>query len=223
MMGSIEDSLANYHGYFVLSVDEVNHVRTEWDVFSPFLIWRLPQAIPSKLVLVMTSNRIDWTSNLNPRVRSFLRADEILFRPYNALDIQQILKIRTRRALRPNALQAGVIEKISALASREHGDARKAVTLLARAARLAERSGSKITLKLVDQAGSDLEQDRYILMMRTSPVQLQATMAGVVDAWTNRKKASLNTGDVYDAHPRQIARHRHARSVSLLDGPKVRP
>ena len=84
------------------------------------------------------------------------------------------------------------------MASREHGDARKAVTLLSRSAQLAEKIGSKITIDLVDQAAQDLEQDRYILMVRTAPVHLQATMASIIEAWQATKSPSVTTGDAYD-------------------------
>ena len=44
------------------------------------------------------------------------------------------------------------MKKISAISSRTHGDARKAVELLSKSAQIAERQGKGITLELVDKA-----------------------------------------------------------------------
>ena len=200
MMNRIEDKLREYDGHFILFVDEADHIRHDADTFYTFLIRRLPQRIKARLTLILASNKIDWPTQLDPRVKSFMRANELLFTPYNAEDLKHILQIRVDRALRPGALQDGVIEKIAALACREHGDARKAVTLLAQSALLAEKSHTKVTIHTIDDASQQLEQDRYILMIRTSPVHLQAAMAGTIDAWRTHKGASLSTGDAYNAY-----------------------
>lgn len=198
----IENALAHYHGYLVIFVDEVDNVRTDKDTFLSFLVRRLPQRIPGKLVLVFASNRLNWMDNLDPRTRSFLKVNELIFKPYNALDLQHILGIRVKKALRPDALDDGVLAKIAALSSRDHGDARQAVALLARSASLAERIGSKINLDLVDQAASDLERDRYVDMIRTAPTQLQATMLAVIRAFRMSKSDKQDTGTVFAIYQR---------------------
>lgn len=200
MMYRIEDKLRDYEGHFVLFVDECDHIRHDFDTFYTFLIRRLPQRIKAKLTLILASNKIDWPSQLDPRVKSFLRNNELLFKPYNAEDLQHILQIRVKRALHPGTVKDGVIEKIAAMACREHGDARKAVTLLSKSADLAEKKGSKLTLQLVDQAAKEIEQDQYLLMIRTAPVHLQATMAAIIVAWRNTKKSSMDTRQAYDSY-----------------------
>jgi cell division control protein 6 len=61
--------------------------------------------------------------------------NELVFEPYNALDLHKILTIRVNKALNPKLVHKGVVEKISAISSRTHGDARKAVELLSKSAR----------------------------------------------------------------------------------------
>lgn len=206
MMGRIESALKDYPGHFVLFVDECDHVRRDSDTFYTFLIRRLPQQIKAKLTLILASNKVNWPSQLDPRVKSFLRCNDLSFTPYNAEDLQHILGIRIKRALNPDAVEPGVVEKIAALACREHGDARKAVTLLSKSAYLAEKHGGAITLPLVDQAARELEEDRYVEMIRTAPVHLQAAMAAVIDACRTDKHSATNTGDAYDAYRRFCTR-----------------
>ena len=99
-----------------------------------------------------------------------------------------------------NGVLGGVVEKIAAVASREHGDARKAVALLAKSAYLAEKASSRITFQIVDHAVSELETDRYLTLLRTAPAPMQAAMAAVIEAISNSKKETIGTGEAYDAY-----------------------
>ena len=73
MMQRIEGKLARLEGCLVLFIDEVDNVRRDRDAFMTFLVRRLPQRIKAKLVLVFASNRLDWPTHLDPRVKSFLK------------------------------------------------------------------------------------------------------------------------------------------------------
>ena len=126
--------------------------------------------------------------------------NELVFEPYDAVDLQHILGIRVEKALNPGSIESGVIEKIAALASREHGDARKAVQLLAKSAYLAEKAGSKLTLEMIDHAADELETDRYLTLIRTSPRQMKAVMAAIIEANRQMKKPVLGTGEAYEAY-----------------------
>jgi len=200
MMRKIEAKLSNYKGYLILFIDEVDNVSTDKDIFLGFLIRRLPQRIPSKLILVLVSNRLDWPDQLDPRVRSFLKMNELVFHPYDALDLQKILSIRVEKALYKDAIEQGVIEKIAAISSRDHGDALKAVSLLGKSAYLAEKAGTKITLDIIDHASNELETDRYLTLLRTAPQQFQAAMAAVIEASRKTKKNFIGSGEAYDSY-----------------------
>ena len=200
MMFHIERKLSRYHGYLVLFIDEVDNVRHDKDNFMTFLVRRLPQQVPAKVILVLASNRLNWPDQLDPRVKSFLRINELVFEPYNAIDLQHILRIRVEKALDAGSVEPGVIEKIAALACREHGDARKAVQLLAKSAYWAEKAGSRLTSEIIDQAANELETDRYLTMVRSAPTQMKAVMAAVIEATRRREKEVLGTGEAYEAY-----------------------
>ncbi|MCO6438586.1 MAG: AAA family ATPase [Phycisphaerae bacterium] len=202
LMLRIEAKLAGYDGYLILFIDEVDNVRRDRDTFLTFLVRRLPQRIKARLVLVFASNRLNWPDHLDPRVKSFLKLNELIFKPYDAVDLQYILRIRVEKALNPNTVEPGVIEKIAAMASQDHGDARKAVALLAKSAYLAEKAGSAITLDLVDSAAAELDRDRYLTLLRSAPTQLQAAMAAVIEATRRSNGMPIGTGEAYDAYNR---------------------
>jgi cell division control protein 6 len=198
LMGKIEEKLRDHKGYFIIFVDEVDHVRRDMDSFLKFLVKRLPQTVSLKLVLVFTSNRLNWQENMDPRIRSFLKINELFFKPYNACDLRQILSLRIKKALNQQMIEQGVLEKIAAVSSKSHGDARKAVELLSKSALIAEREGTKVTLDLVDRALDDIEKDKYVAMIKSSPKQLQAALYAIITLTTGKKP--LYTGDAYDGY-----------------------
>jgi len=195
LMTRIEGKLQDYDGYLTIFIDEADNVRTDFNTFYQFLIKRLPQRMAGKLILIFVSNRLNWADNLDPRVKSCLKMRELIFDPYDAESLKNILSIRLEKALRVDRIDVGVVDKIAALSSRHHGDARKAVNLLTRSAYLAERLGQRVTLDIVDRAHAEIERDKYLDMVRTSPPQLQASLYA---ALTGRgKNELLRTGDAY--------------------------
>ena len=82
----------------------------------------------------------------------------MIVEPYDAEGLRRILQTRVSKALRSEKVTAGVIENIAALASQQHGDARKAVNLLRRAADLAEEMRQPITLEIVQRANQEIEK-----------------------------------------------------------------
>ncbi len=64
--------------------------------------------------MVGLSNDLVFVDTLDPRVRSSLSEEEIIFPPYNALQIQDILRQRCAAAFREGALVEGTIEKCPA-------------------------------------------------------------------------------------------------------------
>ena len=195
LMTAIERGLQSTEGYVVIFVDEADNIRTDPNTFFTFLVKRLPLRVRARIVLLFASNRLNWSDNLDPRVKSVLKVRELLFDPYDAISLQKILQLRVEKALRPDAIEDGVIEKIAAVSSRNHGDARKAVDLLTRAAYLAERRGERITQAIVDLASDEIERDKYLAMIRTSPKHLQAAL---YSALTGKQKGrALRTGDAY--------------------------
>jgi cell division control protein 6 len=154
----------------------------------------------SQLSIVGISNDLMFANNLDPRVKSSLSEEEIVFPPYNAVQIQDILKERATKAFKTGVLEDGVIQKCAAYAAREHGDARRALELLRVSGELAERK-NKETVKIedIDEAEDKIERDRLIDMVKTHPKQFQATLYSIL-VLGQEKKSNIMTGDVYELY-----------------------
>jgi len=153
----------------------------------------------AQIALIGISNNLIFAENLDPRVKSSLSEEELIFPPYNALQIQDILRTRSNKAFRENAVQNGVIEKCSAYAAREHGDARRAIDLLRVAGELAERNASRIIeIKHLDEAENKIESDKIINAVVSQPKQFQAVLYSILLLTPKRKV--IYTGEIYDVY-----------------------
>lgn len=151
----------------------------------------------SQMSIIGISNDLLFTDNLDPRVKSSLSEEELVFPPYNALQLQKILKQRTKIAFKESVVGRGVIEKCAAFAAREHGDARRALELLRVAGELAERNNKKqIKIENIDSAENKIERDRVIDIINSQPKQFKITLYSLL--LTCSKKPTMFTGDIYE-------------------------
>lgn len=153
----------------------------------------------SQICLVGISNNLVFSENLDPRVKSSLSGEELIFPPYNALQIQEILRKRAEITFKENVLQNGVIEKCAAFAARDHGDARRAIDLLRIAGEIAERSGeNKIEIKHLDEAEKKVEVDKIITAATTQPKQFQLVLYSII--LLSPPKKAFFTGEIYEVY-----------------------
>ncbi|MBW2985130.1 ORC1-type DNA replication protein [Candidatus Woesearchaeota archaeon] len=152
----------------------------------------------AQLSLVGISNNLTFSDSLDPRVKSSLSEEEVLFPPYNALQLQDILQQRAKKAFKQGALAQGVISKCAAYAAREHGDARRALDLLRVAGEVAERNdASKVALDHIDEAEHRIERDRMIEIAASQPKQFQATLYAIIEVISQSNKL-IFAGEVYE-------------------------
>ncbi len=154
----------------------------------------------TKLTIIGISNNLTFVESLDPRVRSSLSDEEIVFPPYNATQLKDILSVRAGEAFIPNTLSPGVIAKCAALAAQEHGDARKALDLLRVSGEMVEREGtSTVTEVYVDMAQKKLDTDRFMETIKTLPKQSQAVFIAILNLSVGGK-GGIQTGAVYDTY-----------------------
>jgi cell division control protein 6 len=151
----------------------------------------------SRLSIIGITNDLHFIDILDPRVKSSLSEEEILFPPYNAVELQDILKQRVGLGFEPDIISEEVIPKCAALAAQEHGDARRALDLLRVAGEIAERQGdSKITEQHVDFALEKIDYDRIIESVKSLPKQTKVLLWSVIEL-EERGQRDMQTGDIY--------------------------
>jgi len=200
----------------IMILDEIDNIikKIGDDVLYSFLRGDLKK---STLSIIGISNDVQFTENLDPRVKSSLSEEEIVFPPYNATQLQDILLGRAETAFCDSVLDRGVVAKASALAAQEHGDARKALDLLRIAGEVVERSGgTKIRLHHVDLAEKKLDTDTIIEIVKNQPKQSLMVLA-VILKLTENGVGGIQTGDVYGLYEKMAS----TRGLRLLTQRRV--
>jgi len=154
----------------------------------------------ARVSLIGISNDLKFTEFLDPRVKSRLGEEKMVFPPYNAEQLQDILNQRAKIAFDEGIVEVAVIPLCAALAAQEHGDARRALDLLRIAAEIAERGGDdKIGEVHVYKAKNKIELDCVTEAVKTLPTQSKLVLLAII---INEEKNNgrLTTGDVYETY-----------------------
>lgn len=154
----------------------------------------------AKLSLIGISNDLKFTEDLDPRVRSRLSDEKMVFPPYNAEELRDILVQRATMALEPNALDEGALAYIAALAAQEHGDARRALELLRVAGETADRAGDgRILERHVQMAKNKVELDCVLEAVKSLPTHSKLILMALL-LQGERGEGCLTTGELYSAY-----------------------
>jgi len=190
-------------GVAVIILDEVDKLKGDEALYN---LSRINADLEkAKVSIVGISNDLKFTEFLDPRVKSSLGEENMIFPPYDAGELQDILNQRVEIALKTEAIDEDVVPLCSALAAQEHGDARRALDLLRMSAELAERGNSlKITQKHVRLAQNKIEIDRIIEVVRTLPTQSKLILFAILLQEKHNKKTgtvgAITTGEVYEIY-----------------------
>lgn len=197
-------ALDKWGGVHIVVLDEIDfHVRRHGDDLLYKLLRINEELSRAKVSLIGITNDVNFIESLDPRVRSSLGEIEIVFPPYNAEQLEDILWDRARQAFRPDAITIEVVRYCAALAAREHGDARRALDLLRVAGEIAERTGSRrVTIQHVKQAAMEIEHGRIEKIVATLPFHTKITLQAITRLVEKQGKAT--TGETYNAYKELI-------------------
>ena len=145
--------------------------------------------------LIGISNSLTFKDKLDPRVRSSLSEEEMVFNPYTIEQLKDILTDRCKLAFTEHAIPIAAINLCAAMAGRETGDARKAIDLLRVAAEIAEREGSSTVNELhIRLAQQKIDRDTNYEILKNSTTHTKILILAII----NSKNG--NTGEIYDAY-----------------------
>lgn len=197
------EMIDNRKQVIIIVLDEIDQAVQKIDDDFIYSLIRLNSELKNaQISLIGISNSLTFLDHVDPRVKSSLAEEELVFPPYNALQLQDILKVRSEKAFKESALEEGVIAKCAAFAAREHGDARRALDLLRVAGELAEReTKDKVTLEHIDEANKKIEKDKMLDIIGSEPKQFQIVLASIMNI-TNRgnNEEGIFTGDVFNEY-----------------------
>ncbi|WP_380679963.1 Cdc6/Cdc18 family protein [Salinigranum sp. GCM10025319] len=197
------DAVDYHERVVVIMLDEIDKLVEKSGDDTLYNLSRMNSELDNSRVSIMgISNDLKFTDFLDPRVKSSLGEEEIVFPPYDATQLRDILQHRADVAFKAGALTEDVIPLCAAFAAQEHGDARRALDLLRTAGELAERGqADTVEEQHVRQAQEKIELDRVVEVVRTLPTQSKLVLYAIILLESNGVH-NINTGEVFNIYKR---------------------
>ncbi len=190
------DIINGFDGIPIIIFDEVDKLVNP-DILNIFARVKENDFTDKNICIIGVTNDLKFVDNLDPRTRSVLSKSTIVFPPYTATHLIDILNQRAKVAFREGCLSETVIPICSAFAAQEHGDARKALDLLRVSGEIAEREGMTILDEIcVRKAKEQIELDEVKEAIRTLPLQTKLVLASCV-YHVSKGVHRVLTGDIY--------------------------
>ncbi len=169
LFSKVADYLKKYSMNFIIVLDEIDKVKELDD-----LIYTLTRANDemgnAHIQIVGISNNVNFKKELDPRTKSTLCEEEMIFPTYNADQLRNILEWRVKRGYKEGVVSEGAISLASALAAQESGDARYALKLMLKAGEITDSAGdTKVTESQVQKARKGVEEEIVYEMIETLP------------------------------------------------------
>ena len=157
--------------------------------------------LDSNVNLIGISNILNFKEDLDPRVLSSLCEEELVFPAYNALELYDILHSRAEMAFHENVYEEGALRLCAAIAAKENGDARRALSLLRKSAEIVERGcKEKLTQDAVLFAQNELEKDTTEEFIKNLPVQQKIILLSIYVNQKHRPGEESNSGEIYNTY-----------------------
>jgi archaeal cell division control protein 6 len=185
-------------GVHILVLDEIDNLVARAGSDLLYSLTSLNTILKNaRCCIIGISNDLNFTQELDPRVSSRLSQEDVVFHPYGAQEIQDILQERVSMGLKNDSLEGGVIPLCSALAAQEHGDARRALDLLRISVQKAEqKSQTKVDPKHVRLAQSQLEHDQVTPVLKTLPLHQKLVLFCIIINEENGLR-NICTGEIF--------------------------
>ncbi len=179
MYEAVMDWVSKGSRHLVIVLDEADMVK-DLDELVYTLTRANDELKAGGVSLIGISNKLSFKETLDPRSRSSLYENEMVFPPYNAEQMQSILKQRADMGYGEGMVTDSAINLASAIAAQETGDARYGLRLLLKAGEIADEKALKqITDKEIELARKTVELDLAAETINTLPAHQQVVLYGI--------------------------------------------
>lgn len=190
----------------VVILDEVDVVKDLDDLI--YTLTRINSDIKAGGVTIIgISNRVSFKETLDPRSLSTLYETELVFPPYYANELFEIIKDRAASGFKSNVITDDILHFIAATSAKEGGDARLSLKILSKAGEITEeKEGDKITMKEAEEASKLADNDIVYELIGTLPehhklvlysIALLTQSGGSYKKLTDGVDTYLFSGEVY--------------------------
>lgn len=178
----------------IVVLDEINYLKDD------DILYHLSRAgemgnIPERRFISVfgISNDLNYIDNLDHRVISSMTPTEVIFEPYDAIQITAILKDRVPLAFHESAITEDLVELCASRSAQSNGDARLAIDLMRTAGSIAVKEKSPLILaEYLDKAEQILAENRYLQLAKDLPVHDKLILVAIIKL-QNAKTVEMTT------------------------------
>ena len=159
------------------------------------------------VTMIGIANKVSFKETLDPRSLSTLYESELVFPPYYANELYEIIKDRAAIGFKANVINDDILHFIAAAAAREGGDARLSLKILSKVGELADEKGTeKVMMKDAEEASKLADSDIVYELIGTLPehhklvlysIALLTQSGGSYKKLTDGVDTYLFSGEVY--------------------------
>ena len=168
LFGQITDRLVEEDEVLIVALDDVNYLFYEGEasdtLYSLLRAHEAHSGAKIGVIVVSSDLDLDVIEELDTRVQSVFRPEEVYFAAYGEREIVEILTERVDRGFREGAVGARVLDRVAGYTADSGGDLRVGIDLLRRAGLNAEMRGS--TALDVEDVDSAYETAKYVHLSR---------------------------------------------------------
>ncbi|MCL4412950.1 MAG: orc1/cdc6 family replication initiation protein [Candidatus Thermoplasmatota archaeon] len=198
----VQEKIDNFGGIVIVVMDEIDRlVKKSGDGVLYQLLRINETSSAGKLSIIGISNDLRFTDYLDPRVKSRLIEETLVFPPYNATQIYDILRDRSLFSGILDSTDDSALQLCAAIAAQDQGDARRAIDLLRISVELAEmKQLEKINDDLIYEAKKKLERDIVTETISTLPLHSKIALLSIVLLDEIKRGTKTSMGEVYDLY-----------------------
>lgn len=202
LFNTVLEKIVNFGGVLIIVLDEIDRLVKKSGDSVIYQLLRINEIAPEgKVSILGISNDLRFTDYLDPRVKSRLIEETMVFDPYSASQIYDILKDRSLYSGIADVIEDSAVRTCAALAAQEHGDARRAIDLLRIAVEIAEKKGKNTILdETIYEAKKKLEKDIVVETVSTLPLHSKLTLFSIILIDEIRNGGKCTMGDLYSMY-----------------------
>jgi cell division control protein 6 len=168
LFSQVTDKLVDEEEVLVVALDDVNYLFYESEasetLYSLLRAHEEQTSVKIGVILVSSDLDLDMVDELDSRVQSVFRPEEVYFPSYGQGEIVEILRERAKRGFQDGVVDLETLEYVADLTAEQGGDLRVGIDLLRRAGLNAEMRASKeVAREDVEEA---YDQSKYVHLSR---------------------------------------------------------
>lgn len=191
--------LSKTHGSLVIVLDELDKLIAKNGGDSLYVILKIIDDSTTTITsLIGITNDAHFIESLEPRVKSRLNQESIVFAPYNAEQLQDIISYRLKGIVKDGIIEPSAISLCSAIGAQEHGDARKALDLMRIALEIATREGrEKLTDREIYEARDKFDLNVVREAITTLPLHSKMILLSCIIT-QETARGQMTTGEIQE-------------------------